>query len=439
MEIQIPNNWNPRGYQMKLWEELEFGRKRAVIVWPRRSGKDSLCLNWTAREAIQKPGVYWHMAPTLNQVRRIVWNNIDSQGRRVTEQVFPDEIVKKRHEQDMRIELINGSIWQCVGSDNYDSLVGANPYGVVFSEYSISDPKAWDFIRPILAENNGWALFAYTPRGSNHGKTLFDLAQRNDNWFCQLLTADDTNHISKELLEEERLSGMSEEMFEQEYYCSFKGIIDGSYYGTYIQEAKSDGRITGVPYDSSKPVYTSWDIGSGDATAIWFFQIYGFEYRFIDYFESRGKKFNYYAIQLDKKGYHYGGHIMPHDAGHILFATGKSIAMHLQEHGYKNIKVLQREQKIVDELGIQEVRNSLPMSLFDERKCARGIECLENYKRKYDDKLKRFSKTPLHDWTSHGADAFRYFAMGREKILQDEYEDYEEDEYLEPNADGWLA
>ncbi len=437
--IEIPNKWNPRDYQLNAWRALESGYKRAVIVWPRRAGKDATCENWTAVSAMQRVGVYWHMAPTLNQVRKIVWNNINSQGQKVLEQVFPNEVVTKRHEQDMRTELVNGSIHQCVGSDNFDTLVGSNPCGVVFSEWSLCNPAAWDYIRPILSENGGWAIFPYTPRGANHGKTLFDIAQKNDDWFCEILTVDQTQHIPQSAIQEERDAGMSEEMIEQEFYCSFLGVVDGSYYGTLMSEARADGRITSVPYDSSEPVYTAWDIGRGDSTAIWFFQMYGLEYRFIDYFESRGKKLAYYAKTLDQKGYHYGGHIMPHDAGHMMLATGMSISMQLQKLGQRNIKTLQREHKLVDELGIQEVRNVLTMSVFDEKKCARGIECLENYQRKWDEKNKVFSRQPLHDWTSHGADAMRYMSMGRDIVIEDEYEDYEEERENFPQTHGWLA
>lgn len=424
---------------MNLWKALCSGTKRAAIVWPRRAGKDTTCENWTAYDAMQNIGVYWHMAPTLNQVRKIVWNNINSQGRKILEQVFPDEIVLKRHEQDMRTELINGSIHQCVGSDNFDTLVGPNPRGVVFSEWSLANPKAWDYIRPILAENGGWAIFAYTPRGSNHGKTIYDMAYRNPDWFCELLTVEETNHIPMSAIQDERDAGMTEEMIQQEFYCSFQGVIDGSYYGKYIQEARADERITAVPYDSSHPVYTSWDIGIGDSTAIWFFQMVGFEFRFIDYYESRGKKFSHYATELDRKGYHYGGHIMPHDAGHLQLATGLSIATQFEQLGHRNIKVLQRERNVVDELGVQEVRNVLPMSVFDENKCARGIDCLENYHAKYDEKLKRFSKTPVHDWASHGADSFKYFALGRNLVLDDDEFYDEEDDWKQPSSHRWLA
>ena len=151
---QIPHDWRPRAYQMKLWEYLINGGKRAVAVWHRRAGKDSLSINWTAFAATQRKGIYWHMLPTQAQARKVVWDGIDKAGRKIVDQAFPKELVARKSEQDMKIELRNGSIWQCVGSDYYDNLVGANPVGVVFSEYSIANPAAWDFIRPILAENN---------------------------------------------------------------------------------------------------------------------------------------------------------------------------------------------------------------------------------------------------------------------------------------------
>lgn len=439
MRLEIPNNWNPRPYQMPAWNALTSGIRRAALVWHRRAGKDTTAENWTSYDAMQNIGLYWHMAPTLNQVRKIVWNSVNPDGKKVLEQVFPDEIVKKRHEQDMRTELVNGSVHQCVGSDNFNSLVGSNPRGVVFSEYSLSNPAAWDYIRPILAENGGWAIFPYTPRGANHGKTLYDIAQRSDDWFCQLLTVEDTGVITQKDIQAERDQGMSEEMIQQEFYCSFLGVVDGSYYGQLMTEAREEGRITAVPYDSSELVYTAWDIGYGDATAIWFFQIYGLEFRFIDYFESSGKKLSYYAQQLDRKSYYYGGHILPHDASKMLLATGKSIATQLQSYGFKNIITLPREQRLADELGIQEVRNTIPMAVFDESKCKRGIECLENYKKKWDETRKIFLKKPEHDWSSHGADAFRYFAMGRQKVLDDVRDEYEEDEWDMPQTDGWLA
>lgn len=224
-EISIPNDWNPREYQRELWKYLCNGGKRAVAIWHRRAGKDSLSLNWTAKAMLQRVGVYWHMLPLNNQARKVVWDAIDKKGRRVIDQVFPVPMRKLVNATEMKIELWNGSIWQCVGSDNYNTLVGSNPVGVVFSEYSIADPKAWDFIRPILAENGGWALFIYTPRGKNHGFDLYNNALAAG-WFVQKLGIDDTGAIAIDVVDEERRAGMSEAMIQQEFYCSFEAMDD---------------------------------------------------------------------------------------------------------------------------------------------------------------------------------------------------------------------
>ena len=213
MNIELPNLWNPREYQMPLWNKMENGCKRAIAIWHRRAGKDSLSLNWTATAAHQRKGTYWHMLPEARQARKVVWDGIDRAGRRMIDQAFPPALRAKTNDQEMKIELKCGSIWQCVGSDNYDSLVGANPIGVIFSEFSVANPKAWTFLRPILAENGGWALFIYTPRGRNHGWELWSNAKQAKDWYCSMLTVEDTwgkgGLMSPEMVEAEIASGMT--------------------------------------------------------------------------------------------------------------------------------------------------------------------------------------------------------------------------------------
>lgn len=410
MEIEIPNKWDPRDYQMPLWEALEGGCKRAVAVWHRRAGKDSLSLNWTAASAFQRVGVYWHMAPTQKQVRKIVWDNIDGKGRRIIDQVWPKELRANQKDNEMQITLKNGSIWQCVGSDNYDSLVGSNPVGVVFSEFSIADAKAWDYVRPILAENGGWALFIYTPRGPNHGKRLYDMAKNDPNWFGQILTVDDTGVISAEAVDEERKAGMSDAMIEQEFYCSFSGVVDGSYYGKLIQAARQEDRITRVPHDPQLPVEVAFDLGVNDDTAMWFYQKVGLEIRVLRYYENRGQGIEHYAKIAQQQPYTYLQFNMPHDAGHQQMATGKSLAKQMQTLTGVRCHVSPREQSLADEVGIQAVRDVLPRCYFDYEGCKDGVEKLELYRRKYDDKNEVFMSKPLHDFTSHAADAFRELA-----------------------------
>lgn len=410
MMIEIPNAWNPRPYQAQLWNALESGKKRAVAVWHRRAGKDSLSLNWTAAQAFQRVGVYWHMAPTQKQVRKIVWDNIDGQGRRIIDQVFPKELRANQKDNEMQITLKNGSIWQCVGSDNYDSLVGTNPVGVVFSEYSIADPKAWDYIRPILRENGGWALFIYTPRGPNHGKELYDMANNDPDWFAQILTVDDTNVLTPNDVSAERRAGMSEAMIDQEFYCSFSGIVDGSYYGKQIQQLRSNDQITRIPHEPTLPVSTAWDLGVSDDTAIWFYQKVGLEYRILRYYENRGVGIEHYAQHLATLPYVYDTHNLPHDAGHTQLATGRSIAKQLQQLTGTRTHTSPREMSLADEIGVQAVRDLLPKCWFDYENCKDGLRKLELYRRAYDEKREVFKDKPLHDFTSHAADAFRELA-----------------------------
>lgn len=233
-KITIPNNWTARPYQRHTFNNFGYGKpyQRAACVWHRRAGKDSMGLNLTAREMFKRVGTYWHLFPEQTQARRAIWNGVDKQGRRILEQVFvgflktmstrkPHGIVKRVSSQEMLIELINGSIWQMAGSDNYDSLVGSNPVGVVFSEYSIANPLAWDYIRPILLENGGWAIFIYTPRGRTHGYQLFQMALQNDAWIAEKLGYKATKVLTEEDIEAEREAGMSDDKIAQEYECDF--------------------------------------------------------------------------------------------------------------------------------------------------------------------------------------------------------------------------
>lgn len=412
--IEIPNMWNPRTYQRPLWDSLEGGTKRAVAVWHRRAGKDSLSLNWTATQAFQRVGVYWHMAPTQKQVRKIVWDNIDGQGRRIIDQVFPPELRAGQKDNEMQITLKNGSIWQCVGSDNYDSLVGSNPVGVVFSEFSIADPKAWDYVRPILAENGGWALFIYTPRGPNHGKELYDMACNDPDWFAQILSVDDTGVPID--VEAERRAGMSEAMIDQEFFCSFSGIVDGSYYGKLVQAARQEGRITRVPHEPTLPVEVAFDLGVSDDTALWFYQRVGLEFRILEYYENRGCGIDHYAQYVKSKPYVYHQFNLPHDAGHVQLATGKSISKQFQALTGVRCNVSPREQNLSDEVGIQAVRDLLPKCYFDYEGCKDGLKKLELYRRQYDEKREVFKDRPLHDFTSHAADAFRELAKSAKLV-----------------------
>lgn len=220
MQIQLPHKFNPRPYQLSLLSALDNGVNRAVIVWNRRSGKDKTCFNYMIKRAFEKVGTYFYFLPSYTQAKKVIWDNIDNDGFKMLEHI-PKELIKGTNGTELKIELINGSIIQLIAADEFGkSGVGTNPQGVVFSEYSITDPNAWKFVSPILAANGGWAIFNFTPRGMNHAYTLLQKAKENDNWFTQVLTVDDTHVFTAEALEEER-GNHPQDFFEQEYYCKF--------------------------------------------------------------------------------------------------------------------------------------------------------------------------------------------------------------------------
>ena len=412
MEIAIPNDWRPRDYQRKAWQAwIHDDVSRVINVWHRRAGKDSFAINGTAVKLHQRVGNYWHMFPEYTQGRKAIWTAIDRQGRRIIDQAFPKATRRRTNDQEMMIEFLNGSTWQVVGSDKFNKNVGSNPAGIVFSEYSISKPAAWDYLSPILAENDGWALFIYTPRGENHGHDLFNFAQGRENWYTQILTADDTGAISQDALQDER-DRLLPEIFEQEYYCSFQGAVVGSFYAKQIVAAQDEGRITSVPYEPDLPVYTAWDMGIDDCTSIWFFQIARGEIRIIDFYENSSEGLPHYAEVCKAKPYKYECDFVPHDAKVREFGSGKTRVETMIGLGLKPRLV--PNHYVID--GINAVRQVMPMCWFDERKTMQGIKALKHYQREWDDTHKKFSTRPLHDWTSHAADAFRYMAMAHKDV-----------------------
>lgn len=447
LEIAIPNNWIPRDDQMAAWEYLEDGGLRAVEVAHRRWGKDDIALHMTATKAHERIGNYWHMLPKYAQARKAIWDAVNPRtGKKRIDEAFPPEIRRKTRSHEMLIELKCGSIWQLVGSDNYDTLVGSPPVGIVFSEYALADPMAWAYLVPILEENKGWALFISTSRGNNHLKQLFDYAKVTPGWFAQKLTADDSPVFTADQLKrikQDYIAQYGEEMgaalFEQEYYCSFEGAMLGSYYGKQISQARRENRITVVPYQPGVEVDTFWDLGVDDSMSIWFMQPAGKAYHFIDYYESSGYGLEHYAKVLKGKDYVYGNHYMPHDA-EVREMTNSEVALTRKEVaenlGIRPVEVVSRVRSmdIVIQVHVPAVRNILASCWFDEKKCQRGISALEGYRSEYDEEKRILSNRPFRDWTTHGADAFRTFAVGYS--LTEKHKTKTE-EYF-PHDQGWM-
>jgi hypothetical protein len=418
-DITLLGDWLLRDYQLPLWDYLRGGGLRAVPVWNRRAGKDEVCLAHCSLSMLERPATYWYMLPMANQARTAIWEAVNPKtGKRRVDEFFPDPLFQKR-ETDMMIHCkANASTWQLKGSDNYGAGIGSPPAGVVFSEFSQADAMAWAYISPILIENNGWAVFPSTPRGHNHLEQMLDISKTDKSWFGEVLTVDQTKVITNEQLQndlrdKQRLFGEAEgkALWLQEWYCNFDAGVPGSYYGDLMMEADAEGRITDVPYDPRFPVTAIFDLGAADATAIGFWQTIGLQNRCFDYEERSGiTDLAEYAEILRKKNYRYAQQalILPHDAGHERLGQSMSVAKQFQRFGY-HVKILPKTD--IDP-GIRAGRNLLRMAYIDRTRCKRLIECLRNYHRVYDEGRKAYSEKPLHDWSSHGADCWRYAGVG---------------------------
>ena len=412
MNLTLPYNFRPRPYQLPVLRALDEGAKRVVAVWHRRAGKEKTFLNYTIRKMVERVGTYFYLFPTYAQAKKAIWDGRDRDGFAFLSH-FPDQLVQSKNITDLQVKLINGSVFQLIGTDNIDSIMSTNPIGCVFAEYSLQDPRGWEYVRPILRENGGWAVFDFTPRGKNHGYTLYELATKlqaegNKDWFVSRLTVDDTGVLSRADIESERREGMDEDLIQQEYFCSWSGVQQGTYYAKQMEIADQEGRICRVPYQDDALVDTWWDLGIGDATSIWFTQTIGREVHVIDYLEQSGEGLPYYARQLQAKGYLYGTHNAPHDIRVRELGSGKSRIETAQALGIK----FEIVPNISIDDGIDATRSFISRCWFDKDKTERGRNALVTYHKTWDDKRKTFSSSPYHDWSSHGSDSFRYLAVG---------------------------
>lgn len=416
--ITLPHNFQPRDYQLALLKALDMGIRRALVIWHRRCGKDKTFLNIVAKKAAERKGNYNYYLPTGEDARKIIWQGIDKAGFNFMDH-FPADFIKKKNDRDMRLTFMNGSAFQLLGTDNLN-VVGAGPCGCVFSEYSLQNPQAWLLIQPILRENDGWAIFNGTPRGYNHMYNMYMRALKNSKWFTELLTIDDTRAYSVEAIKEDiEMEEMSWELAQQEYWCSFNVGIEGSYYSKCLTKADEEKRVGTAEWDPMKPVYTAWDLGVDNATAIWFFQVEEGTRKIdiIDHYEAQNEGMGHFAeILKDKQdeGYDYGSHLAPWDVN-TRESNGLTVQRNAEQYGifFERVK---RTKAITDDIEL--IRRKFPNFHFSA-KCEYGVNCLRLYHAKKDQKMSTeirpvFLKTPDHDWTSNTADAMRTLARAVE-------------------------
>jgi hypothetical protein len=392
--------YRARAGQAALHEERA---RFTVVVAHRRFGKTVFAVNELLRgaagEGLRAPR-FAYVAPFYRQAKAIVWDYLKHFGLGIAGARF--------HESELRCDLPNGARISLYGADDPDSLRGLYFDGVVLDEYAQMNPRVWsEVIRPALADREGWAVFIGTPMGRNSFWRLYEQAKTAPDWRAALFRASETGVIPAAELAAAK-GAMSAAEYAQEFECSFDAAIRGAYYGTEIAAAEAAGRLARVAHEPRLPVHTAWDLGIGDATAIWFYQLAGREIRLIDYYENSGVGLDHYARELQRKGYVYGEHILPHDARVHELGSGKTRVETLTALGFRP-RVL-ASHKLDD--GISAARLLLARCWFDAEKCARGLKALRHYRCEWDPRRQAFRDRPLHDWASHGADAFRYLAMG---------------------------
>lgn len=396
VKIEIP--YAPRSQFISYHQRSE---RWACIVAHRRAGKTVACINELIRAALtctKHEPRFAYLAPYYTQAKDVAWSYLKHYSAPI-----PGITV---NESELRVDYPNGGRVRLYGADNYDRLRGLYLDGVVLDEPADMDPRAWpEVIRPALADRNGWATFIGTPKGRNAFWEIWEGSARLG-WFRAMMKASETGLVGKAELDDLRAM-LTPEQYEQELECSFEAAILGAYFGKEVKDAEATGRISEVRYDPILPVYTSWDLGIGDSTAIWFFQVVGSEVRFIDHYENHNQPLAHYVGVLKAKPYKYDTDWVPHDAKVRELGTGRTRVETLRELGCTPRLV--PNHKVED--GINAARVGFPRFWFDEVKCRFGLEALRQYRAEFDEKSKAFKDKPAHDWTSHTADAFRYAAM----------------------------
>jgi hypothetical protein len=436
LEVTIKlNEFKPRDYQRPIFDAfINKGYKKLMCCWPRRSGKDLVALQLLLYSALKRVGIYFMFYPTYSQAKRIVWDGKDNQGKKFLDYI-PKELIESTNSSEMKITLKNGSLISLLGStDCGDRVVGTNAVGCVFSEFALCDPTSYHLVRPILNQNNGWAIILSTPRGHNSFYELYEIARNTPEWFVSKLTIEDTKHIPVELIEREIQTGeISRDLSLQEYYTSFSVGQAGSFYGTKLDEMRRNNQIGLVPYESDHLVSTSWDIGL-DTTSIVFVQIIGSVIRIIDYYENQNLSLDHYIKVLKSKPYQYNKHIAPHDMANREFSSGVSRIEMARRLGVRF--TLAPNLSIMD--GIEAVRTMFARTWIDESNCKELLRHVENYRQVYDEKKKTYTGKPMHDCHSHCCDSLRMLAISLPKLATttspEELERRYREVYMGPNA-----
>jgi len=400
VEIVIP--YSPRPLQAALHAEMQ-ARRWGVIVSHRRFGKTVWAINHILRDCIMSPHPrprYAYMAPTFRQAKSVAWDYLKEFAGRIPGVKF--------HETELRCDLPTGGRISLLGAENYESLRGLYLMGCVMDEYaSISETVFPEILRPALSDHKGWCCMIGTPAGHNAFFELYERAAVDDDWLCVVNKASETGILDQEELEAAQKM-MSADQYAQEFECSWNANVPGAIYGKELETAQADGRICNVPYDPAHKVDTFFDLGIGDSTSVWFTQSVGRAIHVIDFYEARNEGLPHYCKMLTDRRYVYGNHHAPHDIEVRELGSGKSRREIAWDLGL-NFRVV---PKLPVEDGIHAAQMLIPRCYFDRERTKAGLEALRQYHRAYNERTRSFRASPVHDWSSHAADSFRYLAVG---------------------------
>lgn len=402
---------------MQAWTYLERGGRHAELVWARRHGKDEVALHRTACAAFERVANYWHMLPEAAQARKAIWKAINPHtGLRRIDEAFPPELRKSTNDTEMLITFKNGSSWQVVGSDNFNSLVGSAPAGIVYSEWALANPNARAYLRPILLENQGWQMFITTPRGRNHAHKTYLAAKKDPKAFAQILSATDSGIFTPQQLDEELQAYIDEfgeeygrAKFEQEYLCSFDAANLGAILARSVGIAEKEGRIgPHIEYDpAGAPIEISADLGRRDTATWWFWQPMVGGFHVVDYDGGWGIDAEEWADRLKRKlaGRELGVIWLPHDARAKTFAAKHSaLEIFIKAFGAGKVRITPDSRK-ADR--VNAARKLIKRVAFSDA-CEPGLDGLRAWSYEYNEETKTFSSEPKHDWASHDGDGFSY-------------------------------
>lgn len=425
MQIQLPHKFKPYAYQRETLKEFLINKKRfGVTVRSRRTGKTLEAINLLVAACFMRRGLYIHSFPSGEQARAVCYEAMDNDGIPLIDRI-PKELIAHKRDDRMIITMVNGSKIRWIGTNDFDSKMGSNAVGMIYDEYSLQKPEVRYMMNPIFQANGGWQYFVYTPRGRNHGYDMIEIAKNDPEYFLQIKTCeecfdhDGNRVVSDERIQQDRRNGIPEEIIQQEYYCSFDASLVGNYYGDHIKKAREDGRICDFKIDPTLPVYTFWDLGGAkqgsDATAVWFVQKNGYNIDVIYYHETNLTPLTHFPkvlheIQI-KTGANIAKNYAPCDiniqdlfSGKSRLALAKSVGLHFQVLPGK----LWNKPRID---GIECVWRIFHKLRIHKTNCELGIRALNEYRKEWDENRKCYKNDARHDWTSHAADAFRYFAL----------------------------